>query len=481
MAERCSNCSTEQCKRFPVTTNFPLKTKQSTRDLRGILISAGGVGKSTLMNIVCNTERPAGESQFSMSRELVECPSAYGNGRFTLVDTPSTDSEQDAYNHVYLLHKALTAIPYNSIFVCVRFEPNISSIKKQIDIQYNLIKHFERNLVVVVTHMDLAENIRRDNEIIEALQTDPRNRLNVMILSKNSCPVSIASAMFSIIDSMDALPIAVEFDTFLISLNLSQFISTCRDAFKKYQHSVHYTREQFDSLALQGKNAFSVSDQLDDYLHALAVEFKNVLQRMKECFEEEFGPAMTELDLFVFHTDLQTLILNEANSFSNSIWSFMSSPFGDKSDPRNLIKRCPACKLVWVKVEGCDGATSCGNRCKSSDRYKNKSRPWYRFRFIKDSIRNVWSWTTNTEPPVSKEPTPRTEESKIQGCGAKLIWKDLPRLEEADIIELMQVTSFEEVKEIIKIPHFARVRQVQNKTIEAEFIPMSSRPGSAFH
>lgn len=32
------------------------------------------------------------------------------------------------------------------------------------------------------------------------------------------------------------------------------------------------------------------------------------------------------------------------------------------NDPKNLIKRCPHCREVWVKVEGCDGTTTCGNR-----------------------------------------------------------------------------------------------------------------------
>lgn len=31
------------------------------------------------------------------------------------------------------------------------------------------------------------------------------------------------------------------------------------------------------------------------------------------------------------------------------------------------IKRCPNCKLVWVKVYGCGGKTKCGNRYTSAD------------------------------------------------------------------------------------------------------------------
>ena len=29
--------------------------------------------------------------------------------------------------------------------------------------------------------------------------------------------------------------------------------------------------------------------------------------------------------------------------------------------PFNKIKQCPNCNLVWLKVLGCDGVTTCGN------------------------------------------------------------------------------------------------------------------------
>ena len=34
----------------------------------------------------------------------------------------------------------------------------------------------------------------------------------------------------------------------------------------------------------------------------------------------------------------------------------------DKDDPTNKIRKCPHCGLIWIKVEGCDDVTQCGNR-----------------------------------------------------------------------------------------------------------------------
>lgn len=41
----------------------------------------------------------------------------------------------------------------------------------------------------------------------------------------------------------------------------------------------------------------------------------------------------------------------------------MSYNPNDNTDLRNIFRRCPFCNEAWVKVEGCDGQTTCGNRC----------------------------------------------------------------------------------------------------------------------
>lgn len=51
----------------------------------------------------------------------------------------------------------------------------------------------------------------------------------------------------------------------------------------------------------------------------------------------------------------------------------MSYSLFDKKDPKNMFKACPHCKLIWVKVAGCDGTTSCGKRLSGSDAFDRQS------------------------------------------------------------------------------------------------------------
>jgi hypothetical protein len=56
------------------------------------------------------------------------------------------------------------------------------------------------------------------------------------------------------------------------------------------------------------------------------------------------------------------------------------------TDPLNLIKQCPDCKEVWIKVSGCDGQTHCGNRAAYYDDAKFKAYSKYVFKKLKNSF-----------------------------------------------------------------------------------------------
>ena len=44
----------------------------------------------------------------------------------------------------------------------------------------------------------------------------------------------------------------------------------------------------------------------------------------------------------------------------------MSYSLIDKNDVRNLIKKCPECGIIWIKVDGCPNVT-CGERMNQPD------------------------------------------------------------------------------------------------------------------
>ena len=60
------------------------------------------------------------------------------------------------------------------------------------------------------------------------------------------------------------------------------------------------------------------------------------------------------------------------NRVTDFVKKSMSYSLLNKEDPRNLLKKCPKCGLVWLKVSGCEGETICGNRSMSNSEIKNE-------------------------------------------------------------------------------------------------------------
>jgi len=55
------------------------------------------------------------------------------------------------------------------------------------------------------------------------------------------------------------------------------------------------------------------------------------------------------------------------SDFKEKAHALMTFDVNDKTNLRNLLKKCPYCDLIWIKVLGCDGATTCGNLPNAKD------------------------------------------------------------------------------------------------------------------
>lgn len=56
---------------------------------------------------------------------------------------------------------------------------------------------------------------------------------------------------------------------------------------------------------------------------------------------------------------------------------FYEDNYKKSSDIRDLFRACPNCGLIWMKVMGCDGMTTCGNKPDFYDYFKNKDLHTY--------------------------------------------------------------------------------------------------------
>ena len=86
-----------------------------------VLLGHCGVGKTTIFNKICKTNRKAKVSKESLTRGLAISDVAYGDSPFTIIDTPGDNSKIEARKHALLLKHSLTCMPVNAVFVIVKY------------------------------------------------------------------------------------------------------------------------------------------------------------------------------------------------------------------------------------------------------------------------------------------------------------------------------------------------------------------------
>lgn len=232
-----------------------------------------------------------------------------------------------------------------------------------------------------------------------------------------------------------------------------------------------YTRKA-NKMATDYKD-YICSDALvedkDEILHMMLVQFKNELDAMYDKFVKEHGVNMTEMNYFTFAIKMQGENVKLCDDFSNQVIPRMSYNLFDNQDPRNLIKQCPNCGLIWYKTEGCDGATTCGNRGFEHSTCGSSLREIFNFvmTYIDGKIR------VKKNPIKVKAPTSTlgtgVASSGYKGCNAAITWRDLPKLDDELILSLYKVKTMDEAIAMIRADSFTKTKRNYESGIDFGF------------
>ena len=149
------------------------------------------------------------------------------------------------------------------------------------------------------------------------------------------------------------------------------------------------------------------------------------LEALHKVFEEENKAAMNSNGNYDAWLDLKKVLLQVHKEFKNFAHTFLSVDPNDDTDWRNCIRVCPYqdCQKVWVKTEGCNGKTTCGNRGAQEDNSGGSS-----------VLKYCWKKINGVFCPERPEEKPRTGKAEKyiatrtavpQGCGREIIWSDM--------------------------------------------------------
>jgi len=91
-----------------------------------------------------------------------------------------------------------------------------------------------------------------------------------------------------------------------------------------------------------------------------------------------------------------------------------------------MFKACPHCGIIWVKVAGCDGETTCGNRLNGDYVFDRKPSDTFSTPKFKFSWKNkVFSWVKElvnfSKPKIMIDAFSKSTMKGV-GCGKAFIW-----------------------------------------------------------
>ena len=450
------------------TTVTPLiKEPRVPKQLRyrpcAVVMGRTGAGKTTLFNNLCGTSHEAGAGEASVTRELFRNDVSCGQYPFSLIDTPGTDSSTETYKHAYLLRSALTSTEINTLFIVIEYDCRFDRlVDNYLDVAQPVCKHSNK-VVVMISKWDESENQQRDFQQICQSFKECADIANIICYSKYSPNADVANVMYGCISNMEKETIQITDEEFLINFNVATIKRRIKKAFNEYLQQMKSKFTEYSEAVFAAIR--EASQEKDDILHMLIVEFKNEAEALLTDFRLKHGHDMNELESYTLYIELQKENIGFCDKFVENTVPLMSYDLFDKNDPRNLIKHCPQCGQVWWKVEGCDGTTTCGNRS-FSNYFDMLTKPRWKFRLKRLNGKLRWD-KTKEEPLLDMQKACDT--SRGVGCGALWKWSDIPKVEEKLILELFKVKTIDEAKQMIKSEDFQNARRDYESTINASF------------
>ncbi|CAF0960755.1 unnamed protein product [Didymodactylos carnosus] len=329
---------------------------------RGILVGRTGTGKTTLANKLCGTGHSAGAGSGSITRNLFLNDVKCGENAFSLIDTPGTNSSIETYKHAYLLRHALTTVSINTIFIIIKYESRFDTMVQNYLGVEEPVYNYGHKVVVMISHWDHSRDPRNDfSEIKRLFENECPYLSNIICYSEYSSNAETANLMYCCISNMKPDVLTINDEEFFLKFNIAETRRQNQMWYKNYEEKTKLLDGQFQELVKTVAQTVPPEDR-DNVYHMLIVQHKNELDAVLKKVQEEHGAQMQELDYYVFYIQLQKKNVQLCDKFAEAVMALMSYSLFDNQVPRNLIKQCPHCQLIWFKTEGCDGETQCGAR-----------------------------------------------------------------------------------------------------------------------
>jgi len=372
-----------------------------------VLLGDVGTGKSTLLEKL--TEQRGKSSQanesFTRSSEVFWAP----DGKLIVADTPGSNALKDTLDHNVEIAGALNFRPVSRIFIVVKAETRIDTVVDNVRKYADRFLELPMDVVgVLVTHMDTVDWTEKDftprieddlgiDSVVFSSMTTNRETLQNNILK--SCTeqhnLTVDDANF--------------FKLFKIHNHHRKILKSTSDEVKKFSDK----KRAFD----EERKAFSGKDLVDLVFEFQAYMTDEIIEAQKR---------MSKTNNFTFEGDGAANeaghIANMVNQLRMVLYDIRTECLGYQSEHGvSELRKCPHCGIIWTKVEGCEGATTCGNRPSNVNDVRDPAYAelgTFLFRWRDDGRLSI---TKASRKTVKSQRSSRPQ----FGCGKSINWKEM--------------------------------------------------------
>eukprot|EP00026_Physarum_polycephalum_P007742 Phypoly_transcript_07808.p1 GENE.Phypoly_transcript_07808~~Phypoly_transcript_07808.p1 ORF type:complete len:460 (+),score=62.87 Phypoly_transcript_07808:80-1459(+) len=390
-----------------------------------VLMGKVGVGKTTLFNKITNSNEPVDEGQDSITRKVTIANVAHGNVPMAVSDTPGLSSLSDTLHHALSIRNALNRQEVHAIVVVVKFE-RAGVMLRHISDVFESFGDYTSHLCVVVTHWDKIQ--KKGEDRVKKETKDIKDSFanagitKVIYVGKNTQPKDLCTQLVAHCSPSPAVikiaksQIYKKFDLSPPNMLLDQKLKTAE--------------AEFSVLAENMKNLMQSppAEDRDSFFHSCMVSISTFAEEACYKFVKENGKTMTEMDSYAAYMKLKKKVAIIVKALRELAQEKMSFSLLDADDPRNRFRKCPFCGTIWIKVEGCDGSTTCGNIPEQKDVF---TKPTGTFTFTYN-VRGMLVYSYNKMANLQAVKSLFKKGVKGVGCGNDIVWRDLPILTESE-------------------------------------------------
>ena len=315
-----------------------------------VLLGNAGTGKSTVVE-KCTGERGRSSNAQQSYTAISECFSV-PNGSLILCDTPATYELGSKFkNNMWIAH-AMNFQPLSKILVTVKADQRIDNVIEAVQKFAERFLDVDPDLLgVLITHMDTVEWTEEKcrNHLHRVLDIT-----DVVFSRKDTKGLNLTSKILQICNK-----------THIITINHQNFLKLF-DVNEINMGIARRTQKEVDDMRLCVDSFYEEKRPLETSLKNrvdLIFEFQAWIKeriveaQVKVSSEKGFTfygeKAADEAGHIASMTNKMNIILRKLRTDA------LGYQVGQQADD---LRKCPWCGLVWAKVEGCNGTTTCGLR-----------------------------------------------------------------------------------------------------------------------